>query len=214
MLNLLKINGLSRPVTALKFSVKPLSARSSSTKPLFSLTVLTLACSLVSGFSQAAVQSAKPLATESERQSAVSISPDTSVAPISVAPASVAISTTTYQPVSGKSCVTLENSTERLSCYDAFFNRPATEIAKAATLEKAQAEVLDTPITQMSSEQVKASVLARLDPREWFKAAAAYDPTISLLDRRWELSSAAKLGTFHVKSYKPSYVLPVFITGN
>lgn len=215
MLNRLKIKGLSRPLTtphifisassaSASFS-KAFSNKTSSFKPACSMTVLALACGLVSGVSQAAVQSAK--------QADGSVAP-VSVAPVSVAPASVAITTSTYQPVSGESCVTLESSTERLSCYDAFFNRPATQIAQAASIEKAQAEVLATPITQMSSEQVKASVLARLDPREWFKGAAAYDPTISLLDRRWELSHAAKLGTFHVKSYKPSYVLPVFITGN
>src|SRR5690606_31526323 len=132
-----------------------------------------------------------------------------------VAPASVALSSTTYQPTSAESCVTLESNTERLECYDTFFKRPITPIAEQAIVEKIQTEI-GIAADQATNEQKPESdsFLAKINPREWLKAAAPYDPTISLLDRRWELSHDAKLGTFHLKAYKPSYILPVFITGN
>ncbi len=134
---------------------------------------------------------------------------------LEIAPPSVALSSTSYQPSSAEGCVTLQSNTERLECYDAFFKRPITPIAEQAIVEKIQTEAV-TVVSQSNASPVpeQTSLLEKINPREWLKAAAPYDPTISLLDRRWELSHDAKLGTFHLKSYKPSYILPVFITGN
>lgn len=133
---------------------------------------------------------------------------------LETAPASIAQVTPAYQPNTPESCFTLGSNAERLDCYDTFFKRPVTSVAQQAVVEKIQSDNPATA-TAASSEQPKAlGFLQAINPREWFRAAAAYDPTISLLDRRWELSHAAKLGTFHLKSYKPSYILPVFMTGN
>lgn len=142
---------------------------------------------------------------------------------LEVAPTSVALATSSYQPNSAESCVTLETNAERLECYDAFFKRPITQIAEQAIVEKIQTEVAtatkptsENAALENSSENTaaEASFLEKINPVHWFKIGAPYDPTISLLDRRWELSNDAKLGTFHLKAYKPSYVLPVFISGN
>ena len=35
-------------------------------------------------------------------------------------------------------------------------------------------------------------------------------PKVSLLDSRWELDPDSKLGTFHLRAYRPVYVLPAF----
>lgn len=134
---------------------------------------------------------------------------------LATAPASIAQVTPAYQPTTPESCITLESNAERLDCYDAFFKRPATPVAQQAVVEKIQTENQTATAASVASDSPKSlGILQSINPREWFRAAAPYDPTISLLDRRWELSHTAKLGTFHLKSYKPSYILPVFVTGN
>lgn len=133
---------------------------------------------------------------------------------LDVAPTSVALPTSTYQPSSAESCLTLESNAERLECYDVFFKRPISQVAEQAIVEKIQTEVQTAAVKSDPSVSPETSLLERINPVNWLKAAAPYDPTISLLDRRWELSKDSKLGTFHLKGYKPSYVLPVFITGN
>lgn len=141
---------------------------------------------------------------------------ETTTTTLSTAPASVAEVTPAYQPTTPESCITLESNAERLDCYDVFFKRPATPVAQQAVAEKIQSEneTAAASVASDTSTSQAMTFLQAVNPREWFRAAAPYDPTISLLDRRWELSHAAKLGTFHLKSYKPSYILPVFITGN
>ena len=133
---------------------------------------------------------------------------------LAVAPTSVALEASTFQPTTAESCVTLETNTERLECYDVFFKRPISQIAEQAIVEKIQTEVETAAVKSETDSSSASTLLEKIKPSEWLKAGAAYDPTISLLDRRWELSKDSKLGTFHLKGYKPSYVLPVFITGN
>jgi phospholipase A1 len=41
-------------------------------------------------------------------------------------------------------------------------------------------------------------------------AAPKFDPNVSLLDRRWELSEESKLGVWNIRAYQPVYLLPVF----
>ena len=133
---------------------------------------------------------------------------------LEVAPTSVALTASTFQPTSAESCVTLESNAERLECYDVFFKRPISQVAEQAIVEKTQTEVQTAAIQSDANLAPDTSLLEKINPINWLKAGAPYDPTISLLDRRWELSKDSKLGTFHLKGYKPSYVLPVFITGN
>ncbi len=133
---------------------------------------------------------------------------------LEVAPTSVALTASTFQPTSAESCVTLESNAERLECYDVFFKRPISQVAEQAIVEKIQTEVQTAAVQSDANLAPDTSLLEKINPINWLKTGAPYDPTISLLDRRWELSKDSKLGTFHLKGYKPSYVLPVFITGN
>ena len=132
-----------------------------------------------------------------------------------------------YQPASPEACVSLESSVERLNCYDSFYNKPATtaaatvgitpdQVAKPSASKGASAVVLkDQPVAletkaAADGEYSSNDVLAKINPLDWAGKAPKFDPTVSLLDRRWELSESAKLGTFHIRAYKPIYVLPVF----
>lgn len=117
-----------------------------------------------------------------------------------------------------EACVALESNADRLSCYDTAFGRPLaaslpTPVASpetppiAALIAPAPAQQTPTPSTSIFAGMFDLDRPIRLE-------ADPFDPTISLLDRRWELSEKAKLGTFNIRSYKPVYLLPVFYTGN
>ncbi|MFX9058284.1 phospholipase, partial [Acinetobacter baumannii] len=66
-------------------------------------------------------------------------------------------------------------------------------------------EKKSTPETLPEKIQEKVGNVFSLD-------AGPIDPTVSLLDKRWELSEKAKLGTWNIRGYKPVYLLPVFWT--
>lgn len=143
----------------------------------------------------------------------------------------------TFQAESPQACITLRESAERLKCFDSFFkpsetatsvadiktNPAQTDAANNKVFSNQQSGIqtsagLSTPsnVQDQQAQQIEGdgSWRSRLNPKEWIKAGAAYSPEISLLDRRWELSKDAKLGTFHLKGYKPNYILPVFLNGN
>lgn len=130
-----------------------------------------------------------------------------------------------YQPASPEACVSLENSAERLNCYDSFYNKPATTAAATVGITPDQVaapsakptssvilkdQVASAAKADAGNEYTSKDVLAKINPLDWAGKAPSFDPSVSLLDRRWELSEAAKLGTFHIRAYKPIYVLPVF----
>lgn len=127
-----------------------------------------------------------------------------------------------YQPASPEACIGLENSADRLNCYDSFFNKPATTAAATVGITADQvatpsakgttAVVLQDQVAAKAdaTEYTSKDVLAKMNPLDWAGKAPSFDPSVSLLDRRWELSEKAKLGTFHLRAYKPIYVLPVF----
>lgn len=131
-----------------------------------------------------------------------------------------------YQPSSPEACIALESSAERLNCYDSFYHKPATTAAATVGVTPEQVAVPaarnntavvlkdQTSVAAAkpddSSEFTAKDVLAKINPLDWAGKAPKFDPSVSLLDRRWELSEAAKLGTFHIRAYKPFYVLPVF----
>jgi phospholipase A1 len=131
---------------------------------------------------------------------------ETTIAP-SVASPSLTVSQSSqeqiYSAKSPQACVSFDSNAERLSCYDSFFSRPMVVTAPTSndhitTTVAAQPLAAANPV-----EATKNAVLSAIK-------APDFNPTISLLDRRWELSDEAKLGTFHVTAYKPVYILPVF----
>ncbi|BBF78533.1 phospholipase A [Acinetobacter ursingii] len=111
-------------------------------------------------------------------------------------------------PASAKACVALDSNADRLACYDAIFKAPVdTRNAIAAQLaapvepkeDKAKPETLKAKV----EEKVGSLFALEADP---------IDPNVSLLDKRWELSEKAKLGTWNIRAFKPVYLMPVFWT--
>jgi phospholipase A1 len=115
---------------------------------------------------------------------------------------------------SPEACVALESNADRLSCYDTAFGRPlaaSLPVPVPSTPEPIAATPAQQPVVTPPNSMLAG--LFDLD-RPIRLEADPFDPTISLLDRRWELSEKAKLGTFNIRAYKPVYLLPVFYTGN
>lgn len=90
-------------------------------------------------------------------------------------------------PAGLAACAAMENDAQRLTCYDTLAAH-RTETAPAA------------PVTR-AVERPEAHP-ARDDP-----PAAR-----SLLDSRWELDPAHKLGTLNLRGYQPIYIAPVFVS--
>jgi len=84
-------------------------------------------------------------------------------------------------------CVSIGDDTARLACYDRAMKRVQRE----------------TPAAQ--SDDRRAEVFSR-------ERDAASAPSTSLLDSRWELDPDDKHGEFHIRAYKPVYLLPFFFT--
>lgn len=118
------------------------------------------------------------------------------------------------QPRTAQACLALESNAERLNCYDNVLGRrvQVTTDAQTVVIAKQQA-VAVVPAAQVKDSAAQPSVFAKLNPFEQLQAEPL-NPDISLLDRRWELSDASKLGTFNLRAYKPVYLLPAFYTSN
>ncbi|WP_288450668.1 phospholipase A [uncultured Acinetobacter sp.] len=122
-----------------------------------------------------------------------------------------AVASTTVEaspsPASAKACVGLDSNADRLACYDALFKTPidTNNMLAAQAAAPLASEKKSTPETLPEKIQEKVGNVFSLD-------AGPIDPTVSLLDKRWELSEKAKLGTWNIRGYKPVYLLPVFWT--
>jgi len=96
-------------------------------------------------------------------------------------------------PPRAEQCVDIAGDADRLLCYDRALGRQAPAPA---------APVAETPARN------SAGVFRREPDRTEHPLVA------SLLDSRWELDEASKQGEFHIRAYKPVYLLPVFYTSN
>lgn len=108
-------------------------------------------------------------------------------------------------PASPEACVALESNADRLACYDALFKVPVDEV-KQAVIESVLAKHAELKPVEAKAAEKESSSLSNLFASEGPKI----DPNHSLLDRRWELSTDSKLGTWNIRAYKPVYLLPVF----
>ena len=106
-----------------------------------------------------------------------------------------------------EACVAIENDALRLACYDQAHGRTPADTRRADQAAAQAAADLQA--------RKAASAAHDLYPRETQAAAAVANAGKgSLLDSRWELAQASKLGTFNFRAYKPVYLLPAFWTSN
>lgn len=114
-------------------------------------------------------------------------------------------------PVSAEACAGLEINAERLSCYDALFKQPTTQLTEDSVAVSTATEPAVVALKQNEEETQelkKTTVLSNLFTAD----ATGVTPNTSLLDRRWELSPQSKLGVWNIRAYQPVYLLPVFWT--
>lgn len=85
-----------------------------------------------------------------------------------------------------RTCLFLEDDQLRLRCFDDATGR--SKVVKDGSAPEAAAAIDGGLLLHKSAENT----------------------TLSWLDRRWELSPSSKRGTFAIRSYQPTYVLPVY----
>ncbi len=125
--------------------------------------------------------------------------------------------TTPAAPATVDACVALASSAERLACYDSLFKAP-TIIPTQVQTDAAPVVTAAVPVVESNEpdkpESLKDKVVQKVSDLHLLGAAPKFDPNVSLLDRRWELSEESKLGVWNIRAYQPVYLLPVFWTSD
>lgn len=112
-------------------------------------------------------------------------------------------------PASATACVGLASATERLACYDLVFKATENAVTDAAPENEADNVLVEAkPEPQTVTEHIQQ----KAEDLKLIGVAPAFNPNTSLLDKRWELSPEAKLGTWQIRSYQPVYLLPAMWT--
>ncbi|EPG37725.1 phospholipase A [Acinetobacter colistiniresistens] len=126
-------------------------------------------------------------------------------------------STAPTSPATVDACVALAANAERLACYDSLFKAP-TIIPTQAQTDAAPMLAAAAPVAETNEkakpESLKDKVVQKVSDLHILGAAPKFDPNVSLLDRRWELSEESKLGVWNIRAYQPVYLLPVFWTSD
>lgn len=102
-------------------------------------------------------------------------------------------------PMDIRACTTIELDSQRLACYD--------HVTGHDTLPEAEQSHEQAPET---GKRTLPDLLG--DDLQQDTHAATAPPEHSLLDSRWELDPARKLGTLNIRGYKPVFAEPVFLT--
>ena len=125
--------------------------------------------------------------------------------------------TTPAAPATVDACVALASSAERLACYDSLFKAP-TIIPTQVQTDAAPVVTAAVPVVESNEpdkpESLKDKVVQKVSDLHLLGAAPKFDPNVSLLDRRWELSEESKLGVWNIRAYQPVYLLPAFWTSD
>ncbi|MFK4050147.1 phospholipase A [Acinetobacter venetianus] len=125
--------------------------------------------------------------------------------------------TTPASPATVDACVALASNAERLACYDSLFKAPTiipTQAPTDAAPEIAAAVPVVEPNETNKPVSLKDKVVQKVSDLHVLGAAPQFDPNVSLLDRRWELSEESKLGVWNIRAYQPVYLLPAFWTSD
>ncbi|GAB03004.1 MULTISPECIES: phospholipase A [Acinetobacter] len=125
--------------------------------------------------------------------------------------------TTPSSPATVDACVALASNAERLACYDSLFKAP-TIIPTQAQTDAAPEVAVAVPVVEPNETNkpvsLKDKVVQKVSDLHVLGAAPKFDPNVSLLDRRWELSEESKLGVWNIRAYQPVYLLPAFWTSD
>lgn len=120
-------------------------------------------------------------------------------------------------PATAEACVALASNADRLACYDRLFKAPtiieSVEQPAPEPVLAASAPVVERKESPQA-ESLKDKVVQKVSDFHILGPAPKFDPNVSLLDRRWELSEESKLGAWNIRAYQPVYLLPVFWTSN
>ncbi|ENV37230.1 hypothetical protein F959_02038 [Acinetobacter venetianus RAG-1 = CIP 110063] len=125
--------------------------------------------------------------------------------------------TTPASPATVDACVALASNAERLACYDSLFKAPTiipTQAQTDAAPEVSAAVPVVEPNETNKPVSLKDKVVQKVSDLHVLGAAPKFDPNVSLLDRRWELSEESKLGVWNIRAYQPVYLLPAFWTSD
>ena len=111
--------------------------------------------------------------------------------------------TTPAAPATVDACVALAYSAERLACYDSLFKAP-TIIPTQVQTDAAPVVTVAVPVVESNEpdkpESLKDKVVQKVSDLHLLGAAPKFDPNVSLLDRRWELSEKSKLGVWNIRA--------------
>ena len=111
-------------------------------------------------------------------------------------------------PVSPQACVALDSNAERLACYDALFKSSNVE-QPVYVSERQAAREIEAP--RVEPEDLKTKIGQTVE-NLFSVEGPMISPNSSLLDKRWELASNSKLGTWNIRAHQPVYLLPAFWT--
>ena len=115
---------------------------------------------------------------------------------------------------SPEACAALSTDADRLVCYDSLFRTtPALNLVseRQAAIEIGQ-QVEQT--LENDQRSTKEKIKQFVDDFQLVGSAPEFNPNVSLLDRRWELSPESKLGAWNIRGYQPVYLLPALWTSN
>jgi len=118
-------------------------------------------------------------------------------------------------PATVEACVALASNADRLACYDSLFKAPTVippQVQAAETLPLAVPIEIKNEIAP--PETLREKVVQKVSDLHILGTAPKFDPNVSLLDRRWELSEESKLGLWNIRAYQPVYLLPAFWTSD
>ena len=125
--------------------------------------------------------------------------------------------TTPAAPATVDACVALASNADRLACYDSLFKAPtviAPQVQAAEPIIAVAAPSVENKNEKAEPTTLRDKVVQKVSDLHILGAAPKFDPNISLLDRRWELSEESKLGVWNIRAYQPVYLLPAFWTSD